>query len=92
MGMNTHVVGIKPPNEKWKKMKEVWDACESAEIEPPKEVYDFFEGEGPDEKGVRVNLNKQCCSKFKADCQEGLEIDLTKISSDIKIVRFYNSW
>lgn len=27
MGMSMHVVGYKPADEHWKKMKAAWDAC-----------------------------------------------------------------
>jgi hypothetical protein len=56
MSMSTHVTGIRPPDEKFKKMLAVWQACEAAGIEVPDEVDDFFNGEKPDPKGVQVDL------------------------------------
>lgn len=93
MGMSTHVVGFKPPDDKFKKMKAAWDACRAAGIEPPEEVYDFFGGESPDANGVVVEIEKHaCCSKWSEDMQDGYEIDVSKLPKDVKIVRFYNSW
>jgi hypothetical protein len=54
--MSTYVIGFRPPDAKWLKMKEVYDACEAAGISIPDEVDDFFNGEPPDEAGVRVDL------------------------------------
>ena len=54
MGMNTHISGFKPPDEKWKKMKAVMDACLRAGIPCPEEVRDFFGPEEPDKAGVLV--------------------------------------
>jgi hypothetical protein len=55
MGMSTHVVGFKPPDEKWRKMKAVWDACEAAGTDPPAAVSKFFEGDVPMRKtGLRL--------------------------------------
>lgn len=56
MGMSTHVVGFIPPDEKWQKMKAVWDACRAAGVEVPEDVCDFFEGGEPDPAGVEVML------------------------------------
>lgn len=95
MGMSTHVVGIKPPDAKWKKMKAVWDACKSAGISVPDEVCEFFGNETPDPKGVVVELEKQgCVSKYNdADrTAAGFEVDVTKLPADVKIIRFSNSW
>ena len=42
MGMSTHLVGIVPPDDDWKKMKAVWDACDNADVDIPKDVSEFF--------------------------------------------------
>jgi len=91
MSMSTSVVGFRPPDEKWKTMKEVWDSCKKAGIEIPKEVDKFFNYTSPDESGVEVNLDK-CTKDYRNDYSEGLEINLEKIPKDIKIIRFVNSW
>ena len=56
MSMSTHVIGFKPPDEKWKKMKKVWDTCQEAGIDAPKEVVEFFNDCPPDEAGVEVEI------------------------------------
>ena len=90
MGMSTWVEGFKPPNDKWKAMKIIWEACEEAGIEIPKKVYDYFEGEPPDEAGVRVEI--PCKDYDDGIARSGVEIDLAKISKDVKMIRFGNSW
>jgi len=92
MGMSTYVVGIKPPDEKWMKMKAAWEACRVAKIPVPKEIRDFFNDEEPDEAGVVVTLSKPVVKEWKDDMREGFEVDVTKLDPDIKIIRFYNSW
>jgi hypothetical protein len=97
MGMSTHVVGIKPPDATWKKMKKVWDTCKDAGVDPPDQVRNFFGDESPDEAGVvveerelqQVGALKECRPHESA---QGYEVDLRKLPPDIKIIRFYNSW
>jgi len=70
--MSTHVVGFRPPDEKWKKMKAVWDACEAAGAKIPDEVSDFFDGEEPDARGVEVDLEESdVAKKWRDDGREG---------------------
>ncbi len=93
MSMSTHVVGIKPPDEKWKAMKRIWDACQAAGIDPPAEVDKFFNGEDPDQSGVVVDLDKHPCAKeYNAEMQNGIEIDLRKVPGDVAVIRFVNSY
>jgi hypothetical protein len=92
MGMSTHVIGIVPPDDHFKRMKKVWYACEDAGIEIPKEVLAFFNNEEPDEQGVVVTLPKTCVFEHHADMQDGFEIDITKLPAGVKRVRFYNSY
>jgi hypothetical protein len=93
MGMSTHVVGIKPPDDKWKNMKAVWDACLAAGIEPPPKVSKFFNDEVPDSSGVRVELDDHpSVHRWTADMQEGVEVDVKRLPADVVVVRFYNSW
>ena len=54
--MSTHIVGFKPPDEKWLKMKAVYESCHEASIDPPDDVMRFFGYEDPSESGVLVNI------------------------------------
>jgi len=103
MGMSTHIIGIKPPDDHWKRMKAAWDACVEAGIEPPKSVIDFFGDDEPDEKGVVVELEETDSYGNYLDSSiakpwrneyssEGFEVDIRHLPKDVKIIRFYNSW
>lgn len=93
MGMSTYIKGLRPPDEKWKKMKGVWDACEKAGIAAPDEVDDFFEWNAPDNRGIEINLEKfECVKDWRDKCSEGFEVDISELPKNITHIRFYNSW
>ena len=96
MGMSTHVTGFKPPDATWRKMKDIYDACKAGGVKVPAEVERFFDGERPDDSGVKVDLEAAGCVRpFHGNSQEGFEVDVMKMQAmhpDIKTVRFYNAW
>ncbi len=92
MSMSTHVVGIRPPDAKWKKMKAVWDACKLADISTPDEVYEFFAGEEPDDAGVVVEIEKSIAvTAWGDDGRAGFEVNIGRLPQDVTVIRFYNS-
>lgn len=93
MGMSTHVMGIRPADATFRKMRAVWDACDAAGITVPEDVLAFFNNERPDAEGVVVEIEKSTAVKrWKLRDSEGYEVDLTKLDPTVKIVRFYNSY
>lgn len=93
MSMSTHIKGFRPPDEQWKKMKEVWDACDRAGVDPPEEVSDFFNDEAPDSTGVEIELeNYEGVKPYNGEMEEGFQVDISKLPKDIKYIRFYNSY
>ena len=93
MSMSTHVIGFAPPDDKWRRMKDVWDACELAGVSAPPEVIDFFEGREPNENGVRVDLeNHECVRRYNENMKDGFEIEVKKIPANVTFIRFYNSY
>lgn len=91
--MSMHVVGFRPPNDKWKKMKAIWDACNAAEIPVPEEVTDFFNETFPDENGVKIDLEAEgCVSRYSDDSRDGFDVDVQKLPPDVTIVRFFNAY
>lgn len=93
MGMSTHVIGFRPPDAKWKKMKAIYDSCIEAEIDVPDEVDEFFDGEPPDERGIQIDLQKTgCIKKYKGDMVDGYEVEVAKIPKDVTFIRVYNSY
>jgi len=93
MSMSTHIVGFRPPDEKWNKMKATWLACENAGVPIPKEVEAFFNYVAPgDRPGAEVEI-KAAMREWKDEYdRQGFEVDITKLPPDVKVLRFYNSW
>lgn len=92
MGMSTHVVGYKPADETWKKMKAVWDSCRVAEVPVPKTVNDYFGGEYPgDAPGMEISI-KGATREFSVDSSDIIEIDISKLPTGVSFIRFCNSW
>jgi hypothetical protein len=93
--MSTSVIGIRKPDEKWEKMKKIWDACKKADIEPPHEVAVFFDFEEPDDNGIKVWLscgNDAICKEWEDEGCSGYELAIEDLPENITHIRFYNSW
>ena len=87
--MYYRAIGFRPKDEKWKKMKAAWDACMDAGVDPPDDIYRFFDGEPPDLQGIKVDLGDHvCCTKYSADMTDGFEIDIFKLPENITLLRF----
>lgn len=93
MSSSQHVIGFKPPDEKWKAMKKVWDACTAAGVEIPDEVDEFFNYESPQDRGVVVSEKDLggAVKKYKGDMEDGWEINVRHLPPDVKIIRVYTS-
>lgn len=92
MGMSTHIVGFRPADETWSKMKAVWDACTKAGVAIPRDVLMFFDGEAPRDDGVRVEINEGWVQICLYDGREGFDLDITKLPAGVTRVRFLSSW
>lgn len=96
MGMSTHVVGFKPPDEKWQRMKAVYDSCQAAGISVPRMVEAFFEGVPPDPNGVEISERElRDCGAVREWTDgngEGYEVITSKLPKDVTVIRFKNSW
>lgn len=89
MSVSLVVIGFVPPDEKWKEMKAVFDACEKAKIAIPEEVEEFFNYEAPDERGIEKEILK---TEWKNEYAQGYEIELSKIPKNVKFIRAYLSY
>lgn len=103
MSMSSDLYGFKPADEKFRKMRAAYVACRDAGIEPPDEVTAFFGGEpeASDDAGVRLTLGSSVrgyappadgVTPWKAEMQDGFEVDLRKLDPTIKVLRFVNSY
>lgn len=92
MSTSAHIVGFRPADEKWNKMKATWLACENAGVPIPQEVEAFFGHESPGDKpGAEVEI-KAAMREWKDEYRQGFEVDITKLSPDVKVLRFYKAW
>ncbi len=89
MSMSMHLVGFRPPDDQWRKMKAVWDACKAANIPNPKEVDDFFGGQPPDDRGISIEIPT---TKWESEESQGFEISVNDIPKGATSLRFYCSW
>ncbi len=92
MGMSTHCVGFRPPDEQWSKMKAAWESCEAAGIPVPSEVEEFFAFDPPGDKpGQEIELG-DAVSEYSCEDGSGYEVDVAELPPNITIIRFINSW
>lgn len=93
MGMHTYIQAIRPPDAKWQSMKAVYDSCMDAGVPLPVEVERFFGGDKPCDKGVIVRLDRdKHYTEGSDDGRDWMDLDLTKLPNDVKIVRFVASF
>jgi len=87
MSQSYSVVAIKPPDEKWKQMKAIWDACDLAKVSVPKEVSTYFNHQYPDPNGVVVDVSFKQVDGLR-DGLAGFDVELASVPEDAKILRF----
>jgi hypothetical protein len=95
--MDMQVVGYKPVDEKWTKMRAVRDACLDAGVPIPEAVEEFFERKDPDPAGVRCDIPTRALGRGLAKPWTdrgnfiGIEVNLTQLRADhadITMLRF----
>ncbi len=94
MGMSSYVTGYKKDEEeKWNKMKAVYNACKSAGIRIPDEVEDeYFDDENPNNiSGVEVDISS-AIEELTYDSTNAWEVDITKLPKGVRYIRFRNSY
>ena len=93
MGMSTHILLLKSKHDlEYKKNLKVLLACQEAGVKLPKEIDEYFGGNGVDnnpEYPLELDFEP---TKWKGKYKEGYEIDVSKIPSGTKTIRFYNSY
>ena len=92
MSMCSYVHGLKPKTEEYEKKLLVYKICEELNINPPREIEDYFDGEVCEE-GIVTELPKEAIREYSDECcNDYIEVDLTKIPSDVTKIRFANSY
>jgi hypothetical protein len=88
MSNSISIQGVIPKDEKYKKMKAVWDACYEAGVALPEAVKRFFDYGALLEAGVQIPLNDHECCKKNPDTQvHTIEID--DLPKAIKIIHLH---
>jgi len=94
MSMSSHVLFLRDKTDlQYQKFLKILLACREADIDLPKEIDDYFGGNGVDnnpETPLRVSFEPREWSDD--DTSEGFEIDVDEIPSGVKTIRFINSW
>lgn len=93
MGMSTDVVCLRDNKDKEYQAKlKILLSCQEANIDPPKEVDEYFGGDGIDcdpEYPLEVKFEPR---EYSDESSSGLEIDIDKLPNGVKTIRFCNSW
>lgn len=90
---------VKPADEDYKRKAAAYYACRAAKVSIPKELDEFFNGEEPDPTNGVTQLGNvfgkdlhASCVRYKGDSSDGFEIDITKLPTGTRFVRFCCSW
>lgn len=98
MGMSTHVTGVRDLDGQFSKMIAVKLACESAGIDYPDDVENYFNGEPENsEADLRLNMAevdiKTAVTKDNGrEMENSFVVDLSKLPEEVKAIRFTNSY
>jgi hypothetical protein len=88
----TNVVGFRPPDEEYHRMKASYDCHCRLDLDPPHQVDEFFGAMGmPDDAGTEVSMG-DAVRDWEGFGMAGLEIEVDKLPSYVKIIRFINWW
>lgn len=82
------IIGVVPNDDKWKKMKAVYDACIIAKTSLPDEVYDFFRGGKPDPNGNLIDLTDRCVERDDDVNTKSLDLSVESIPTSVKNIKF----
>ena len=91
MSMSTYVQGLKSKTEEYQIKLDIYNACKKINIEPPREIVDFFDGEIC-EDGIIIELPKEAVREYSDEYRNFLEVDLTKLPDNVSKIRFVNSY
>lgn len=87
MGADLFVQGFAQPNKEFKQMLEAFNACKRAGVEPPKEVWDFFNWENPSPHGIPVE--KDSLTGITEKCVDGTHsyiVEIDKLPPEIETI------
>ena len=90
MGVSVYIQGIRPFDDRYKKIKAAHDACVEARVSVPKEVSEYLTGTGQNDYGIEVEI-EEAVKDMRGECDEGtiFLVDLTKIPKDVTMLRIF---
>lgn len=92
MGMCIYVSGFIKADDKWNKMKEIWDLCDNAGVSVPSEVHCFFGGDYPDnDPGKSVSIT-EAITEYNGDGEDGYLVDISLLPENVTILKFVTSY
>ena len=90
MSMSFAVVGYAEADNEWLIKKAVWDVCDAARVDVPKEVLEYFDYQYPGDKpGMEIKIT-DAVKEFIDDesINSGYEVQLDKLPKNVKSIRF----
>ena len=92
MSASYDVIGMKVQDEKWEKMKNVWNTCQIAGVDIPEEVEEFFNWENPNYlQGMQINISN-AVSQPQVEDYVVWDVEIDKLPPDVKVIRFRISY
>ena len=87
MSMDVFFHGIVEPDDEFKKKYDAFIACEKAGINPPDELWEYFNNERPNPSGLVTHIESTSVriSEYTTVC----EIDLKSLRPDISKIQIY---
>lgn len=79
------VEALRPPDDRFRQMKAVWDACKKAKTDTPDEVDEFFNYEPPDSLGTAEELKHQI---LESEWELGFQVAVKDIPAWATHIRF----
>lgn len=87
MSRDVSITGYRPPNEQFKKMGAVYDACRAAKIPIPEEVLKYFNYESPPSHGgVSVKI-ESAITALPGPVVWEWTIDVSKLPQGLPYIR-----
>lgn len=81
-----HVIGVRLPDEQWRKMEVVYHACVAAGIAIPEQVREFFGWQKPNVRGAEVEVPM---SEWFDEDSYGYEVVVKDLPSHVTVLRLY---
>lgn len=97
MGCSIGVEGVRDLDGRFAEMMEVKQLCDKRDMSYPKEVQEYFKGylgESDEyiKKGMEaIEIPKAAQREGSNDYQDFIEIELSKLPEELKVLRFYLS-